>query len=165
MNLRSKKVLAASALNVGKNRIYFNPERLSEIKEAITKQDIISLKQDGIIEVKPIHGRKTLVKRKRSRGPGKIKRKVKTRKRDYVRLTRKLRRYLKGLKQKGTIEHAVYKDLRKKIKMSSFKSLSGFKEYIEGIDNYKKVSTKAKKTNVKSKKSVKKISSRGGKSK
>ena len=40
LNLNKKKELASKVLKVGKNRILFNTEGLSEIKEAITKQDI-----------------------------------------------------------------------------------------------------------------------------
>jgi len=40
MKLDKKKNLAKRVLNVGKERIIFVKERLSEIKEAITKQDI-----------------------------------------------------------------------------------------------------------------------------
>jgi len=49
MNLGKKKLLAARTLKVGKARIFFVDSRKSEIKEAITKQDIRDLKQDGAI--------------------------------------------------------------------------------------------------------------------
>lgn len=145
MNLRPKKILAAKALMVGKNRIYFDPERLADIKEAITKQDMISLKEEGIIQIKPVNGRKKIIKRKRKRGPGKIKKKIKTRKQDYVKLTRKLRRYIKGLKQKGELNRENYYDIRKKIKTKSFKSLSGLKEYLGSSEKTAKTKTSNKK--------------------
>ena len=87
MNLKKKKELAAKTLGVGKNRICFNPESLAEIKEAITKQDIHSLHQEGIITIKPVKGRRKIVKRSRRRGAGKIKMKVRHRKQDYVKIT------------------------------------------------------------------------------
>ena len=43
MNLEKKKALAAKILHVGKERIVFNSERLAEIKESITRQDIRDL--------------------------------------------------------------------------------------------------------------------------
>ena len=43
MKLDKKKTIAARVLNVGKDRVWFNPERLQEIKEAITRQDIKDL--------------------------------------------------------------------------------------------------------------------------
>lgn len=45
MKLENKKDLASRALKVGKNRIAFNKSRLTEIKEAITKQDFKDLKE------------------------------------------------------------------------------------------------------------------------
>ena len=117
MNLLKKKELAAKALNVGKNRIKFNTESISEIKEAITKQDIRGLAQEGLITIKPIKGRRKVEKRNRKRGAGKIKKTINHRKQLYVKLTRKLRKYLKELKRNNEIDLAIYKQLRKKIKM------------------------------------------------
>jgi large subunit ribosomal protein L19e len=134
MNLRRKKELAAKALKVGKGRIAFNKENLSEIKEAITKQDILGLKQEGAISIKPIKGRKTVQKRKTRRGPGKIKKTIRNRKQVYVKITRKLRVYLMQLRDKGAVERELYWTLRKKIRMRDFKSLANFKEYLKKID-------------------------------
>ncbi len=131
MNLKKKKELAAKSLGVGKNKIHFSPEGLKEIKEAITKQDIKTLHEEGIITIKPARGRKTVIRRKRKKGPGKIKMKVKHRKQEYVKITRKLRSYLKMLKNNNEIDREAYYDLRKKIKMRVFKNASHFKEYIE----------------------------------
>ena len=102
-NLNKKKELAAKTLKVGKNRISFNQDNLSDIKEAITRQDIKDLYAEGIISIKPIKGRKKVEKRKRQRGPGKIKKKVNKRKQVYVKITRKLRSYLSELKKLGVI--------------------------------------------------------------
>ena len=130
MNLTTKKQLAAKALKVGKNRIIFNQEGLAEIKEAITKQDIKSLHVEGIISIKPIKGRKKVVKRKTRRGPGKIKKKVKKRKQEYVKITRKLRDYLKQLKARKMLSRESYIMLRKKIRMREFRSKAHLKEYL-----------------------------------
>src|SRR3989344_6116034 len=134
MNLGKKKALAAKTLKVGKNRIVFNVEALPEIKQAITKQDIISLKQDGMITIKPVKGRKTVVRRKTRRGPGKIKKTVNKRKREYVMITRKLRGYVKQLREIKSIDRETYKDLRKKIKMRIFKSQAALKDYLKGLN-------------------------------
>ena len=135
-NLRTKKELAAKALKVGKNRIVFNAEGLSEIKEAITKQDIKDLKNEGIITIRPVKGRKKVERRKSRRGPGKIKKKVKHRKQEYVKITRKLRKYLMGLRDKGKIDRELYWDLRKKIRMRDFKSKANFRDYLSGLDGF-----------------------------
>jgi large subunit ribosomal protein L19e len=128
MNLNKKKQLAAKTLGVGKGKIAFNINRLEEIKEAITKQDIRDLKQSGAIDVKENVGRRKLVKRKTRKRVGKIKIKVKTRKQDYVNLTRKLRTYLKELKKQGKIENEKYKEARRKIKNKDYKSKRNLKE-------------------------------------
>ncbi len=133
MNLKKKKELAAKSLGVGKNKIYFSPDSLNEIKEAITKQDIKTLYDEGIIKIKPTPGRKKVVRRKRRKGPGKIKMKLKHRKRDYVKITRKLRSYLATLKNNNDISIEVYYDIRKKIKMRVFKNMANFKEHLAGI--------------------------------
>ncbi|MEN7982005.1 MAG: 50S ribosomal protein L19e [Nanoarchaeota archaeon] len=130
MNLRTKKTLASSALKVGRERVVFLKSRIDEIKEAITKQDIRDLKQEGAILVKDIGGRKKNVKRKNKRGTGKIKKKVNTRKQDYVIMTRKLRKIVAGKKVLGEIDRAETKDIRNKIRNRVFKSGAHLKKYI-----------------------------------
>ena len=130
-NLFNKKELAARTLKVGKNRIQFNSDNFAEIKEAITKQDIRDLYAGGIIKIKPVKGRKKIKRRKTRRGPGKIRRTVNKRKQTYVKITRKLRAYLKELKKIGAIEPNLYSKLRKKIRMREFKSKAHLKEYLE----------------------------------
>jgi len=162
MNLKKKKELAAKALGVGKNRVSFNPEGLNEIKEAITKQDIHSLHEEGIISIKPIKGRRKIEKRSRRRGSGKIKMKVKHRKQDYVKITRKLRKYLKMLKNENAVDMELYLDIRKKIKMRAFKNTTNLKEYLASLKVIGKAKpserkksatkTKAKTTKTRSKK-------------
>ena len=132
MNLRNKKVLASKVLNVGIGRITFVSSRLKEIQEAITRQDIKELFSDGAIKIKEVKGRKTKKKRKTRRRQGKIKMSVKKRKQNYVKLTRKLRRYIKELDKQERLEKGEYKELRKKIKTRTFRSKSHLKEIREG---------------------------------
>src|SRR3989344_6499915 len=131
MNLRKKKLLAAKTLNVGKERIVFLKPRLDEIKEAITKQDIRDLNKDGAIVIKEIKGRRTLEKGKRRRRVGKIKKRLNTRKTDYMILTRNLRRLIEEMKKQGRISQEVWIDLRKKIKNRFFKNKAQLKDYIQ----------------------------------
>jgi len=134
MKLENKKALAARTLKVGKNRIIFNQERLSEIKEAITKQDIKDLLQDKAIIIREIKGSLTKKKRKTRRRAGSIKKKVNTRKKDYMTLTRKLRAYLRGLKRQSLITQENFISLRKKIRAKQFRSLSQLKDSISKIE-------------------------------
>jgi len=133
MKLDKNKELAVRALKVGKARIVFNINRLDEIKEAITKQDIRDLVSSGAIKVDEIKGRKTKRKRKTRRRIGSVKIKVNTRKRDYMTITRKLRSYLLDLKKRNAIPADVYKQMRKEIRLSSFKSLAQMKDRIAKI--------------------------------
>ncbi|PIY81268.1 hypothetical protein COY00_01870 [Candidatus Pacearchaeota archaeon CG_4_10_14_0_2_um_filter_35_33] len=133
MKLDKKKELAVRTLKVGKARIVFNINRLDEIKEAITKQDIRDLVSSGAIKVNEIKGRKTKRKRKTRRRIGSVKIKVNTRKRDYMTITRKLRSYLLDLKKRNAIPADVYKQMRKEIRLSSFKSLAQMKDRIAKI--------------------------------
>lgn len=135
MNLKTKKKLAARTLGVGAGRIMFNPGRTEEIKEALTKQDIRDLVTSGAIIIKEGKGRRTNEKRKR-RHAGKIKKKVKTRKRDYINLTRKLREYSRQLKLQDKISGEKHKELRKQIRASLFRSKAHFKE-VNKVENVK----------------------------
>jgi len=130
MNLLKKKQLAVRTLGVGKERIVFVRSRLSEIKEAITKQDIRDLQKDGAILIKEIKGRRKVKKRSRTRGPGKIRKKINKRKQEYVIMTRKLRNYLKTLLGNGEISKKDVMELRKKIRNRDFRSKAHLKEHL-----------------------------------
>ena len=67
MNLKKKKALAVRTVKVGKERLVFSKSRLNEIKEAITKQDIRDVQNDGAIVIKEIKGRRKIKKRKNTR--------------------------------------------------------------------------------------------------
>lgn len=133
MNLRNKTSLAQKALKVGKKRIIFLQSRLKDIKEAITKQDIRELVQDGAIILKEIRGRRKIEKRKRKRGPGKIKKNVNKRKQEYVIMVRKQRRYVAEMKKQGKLSSEDIKDIRNKIRNKTFKSKAHLKDYIGGL--------------------------------
>jgi len=133
MNLRKKKELAARTLNVGLGRILFNSQRLDDIKEAITKQDIKDLKADGAILIKEIRGRRKHIKRKTRRRVGSRKKKAINKKQVYVALTRKLRGHLALLKKQALISAEDFLNLRKIIRTNTIQSLAQLKERIAGV--------------------------------
>lgn len=133
MQLNKKKELAARTLKVGKDRIVFNKERLTDIKEAITKQDIRDLLSDKAIQIKEITGRKKQTKRKTRRRPGSIKKKVKQRKREYMTITRKLREHLKTLKDREVVTKDEYWKIRKEIRARAFRSKAHMKERVHAL--------------------------------
>ena len=134
MKLQNKKALASRTFKVGKGRIIFNQSRLSEIKEAITKQDFRDLKNSGAIFLADKKGRKKVVRKVKRRRMGSVKQKPKGGKRGYIIITRKLRSYLKFLRSNKKVSKEQYLKLRNQIRNKSFKDLSHFKEKIkEGI--------------------------------
>jgi len=137
MNLRKKKELSTRTLKIGKKRIIFLEPRLDEIKEAITKQDIRDLKKDGAIIVNKIGGRTKNTKRKIKKTTGNIRKKVNKRKKEYVILTRKLRKYVAGGKKSGELSKEDTKEIRKKIRNKMFKSKAHLKEHMGGLRQWK----------------------------
>lgn len=133
MNLAKKKNLAAKVLGIGKNRVIFAYGRLSEIKEAITRMDIIDLHNSGAIQIREIKGRKKIVKRKNRRRTGKVKKKVNTNKKEYVIITRKLRKFARGLVRTGKISKEKNQEIRKQIRARKFKSKRHLKENLEEL--------------------------------
>ncbi len=133
MNLRTKTNLAKKVLGVGKGRIVFVESRLDEIKEAITKQDIRDLKEEGAIIVKEGKGKKKNPCRRNKRGPGNIKKSVNKRKQEYVIMTRKLRSYVSELKKRGKLSREEVIEIRKRIRNRSFRSKAHLNEYIKSL--------------------------------
>ncbi len=133
MDLSKKKELAARTLRVGVGRIMFNTNRIDEIKEAITKQDIRDLVVAKAIFVREIKGRKSNEKRKRRRA-GSIRMKPNTRKRDYIVLTRKFRAYISELRKQGKVTGEQFLNIRKEIRSKQFRNKAHLKERIASIN-------------------------------
>ncbi len=142
MKLDNQKRLAAQILKCSKKRIKFDPDRLSNIKEAITKKDINSLIKDGAI--KKVHARgvsrgrarKRLVQRRKGKqkGHGSIKGSRGARlprKREWINKIRAQRELLKKLKEKKIIDDKVYREFYLKSKGGFFRSMRHIKLYLE----------------------------------
>ena len=132
MNLARKKALAAKVLKVGKDRVVFNRESLAEIKEAITRMDILDLHKSGAIRVREVKGRKKIVRRKNRRRVGKVKNRVNNRKAEYVIITRKLRKLVRGFVRTGVVGMEENREIRKQIRARKFRSKRQLKENVEG---------------------------------
>jgi large subunit ribosomal protein L19e len=127
MDLGKKRALAARTFNVGKERIFFVPSRLDEIKEAMTKQDIRDLHAEKAIVIKEIKGRRIKIKKRTKKGDGSKKKNIKNKKRKYMNLTRKLRKYLKDLKNQKKVSKEESKEIRKRIRDKSYRSKAHLK--------------------------------------
>lgn len=133
MKLDKKKSLAVATLGIGRDRIIFNNQRLKEIEEAITKQDIRDLVSAGAISIRPIIGTRKVERRKTRRRAGSIKKKIKSGKRGYMILTRKLRSHIKELRGQNKLTKEQYIKIRKEIRAHSFRSKSHLKENISNL--------------------------------
>ena len=130
MDLSKKKALMPRTLGVGKGRILFNVNRIDEIKEAITKQDVRDLLNSRAIFIKEIKGRKVNSSKKRRRA-GSVRMRPNTRKRDYIVLTRKLRTYVAEIRKHGSINKEEFIKIRKGIRSKIFKNKAHLKENIQ----------------------------------
>jgi len=133
MNLTKRKELASKVFGVGKGRIIFSEGRLADIKEAITRADILDLHKSGAIKIKEIEGRKKTIGRKHRRRTGKVKKKVKKTKKEYVIITRKLRKFVKHLAKTGAVDRERHQGIRKMIKARKFKSKRHLKESFKDL--------------------------------
>ena len=83
MKLKNQKRISADLLKVGKTSVKFNPDRLSDIKEAITKLDLRGLIKDKAITAKKTGTvskgrlRKRLIQKRKGRQKGLGRRKGK----------------------------------------------------------------------------------------
>ncbi len=150
MKLKSQKRIAAQVLKVGKTSVKFDPERLSDIKEAITKQDIRGLVNDKAITSRPrgsqsksrLRDRLAQKRKGRQKGAGRKKGKKTARiskKAIWMVKTRIQRSYIKELREKKLIEVKTYRETYKKIKGNYFRSKNHIKLYLTENKLFKNV--------------------------
>jgi large subunit ribosomal protein L19e len=127
--LDTQRRLAAEILGIGENKIMFDSLRFEDISKAITRADINDLIKDKAI-MKRITGKSRMKKEKRRRGTGKIRMRIKNRKKKYIAKIRKLRRYLSEVKDKKIITLQEYQYLRRLAKSGHFKTRRHLKDYL-----------------------------------
>jgi len=125
LNLRSKRRMAASVMNVGLDRVVFDQEYSDLIQDAITRSTIRGLVGFGAIKAAPKKGssrgryRSRSLKLKRGRGSGSLEgsKSARTaRKSKWVAKVRALRWRLKVAKERGTISKKSYRRLYRQAK-------------------------------------------------
>ncbi len=135
-----QKRLAAQILKCGRHRVRFDPDRLEEIKEAITKSDIKALINNKAIERKRLLNTSRFWARKvknqksgsRKKGFGSRKGRKTARhnpKNAWMNKIRLQRGYIKSLRDQGVIESGDYHELYMKSKGGYFRSLRHLKMY------------------------------------
>ncbi len=137
-----QKRLAAEILGVGVSRIWIDPSQLDKVSEAITRDEVKKLIKEGIIQVIPSHspsrGRwreKHKAKKKgRHRGPGRRKGDASARrdpKEEWMTRIRKIRRYLRYLRDHGVIDRRTYRKLYMWAKGGMFPTFASLKRWLE----------------------------------
>jgi len=141
MNLDKQKKLAAKVFGVGKKRVIFDPEKASDIKEAITRSDIRSLIVAKAIKAKQkqstskTRARKLLKQKRKGRRAGQGSRKGKktsrlSKKKAWMNKVRIQREFIKDLKNKKLISLVTNRLLYRKIKGGFFRSKNHIKTYL-----------------------------------
>ena len=140
-DLGSQKRLAADVLDVGKGRVWLDPDEQEEIAEAITREDIRDLVDQGIIKAKDTQGnsrgraRERDAKRSYGHKKGQGKRKGKagareSRKDSWVSRIRAQRKRLKELREEGTIDRTQYRELYNKASGGEFDSVDRLEAFV-----------------------------------
>ena len=141
-DLRAQRRLAADVLNVGKNRVWFDPNQQGEISEAITREQIAELVEQGIIQAKDAAGNSRGRARERNetrayghlKGPGSRKGRAGARqdqKQAWMTGIRALRRELRDLRDSGELTPAQYRELYRMASGGEFRSVRYMHNYIE----------------------------------
>ena len=141
-DLKAQRRLAADVLDVGKNRIWFDPDEQAEIAEAITREQIESLVQRGVIRSKDARGNSRGRARERNakrayghrKGAGSRKGKAggrENRKDTWIRQIRAQRRTLRELRDEGDLSRTEYRDLYNKARGGEFRSVRHMLTYID----------------------------------
>ncbi len=141
MKAKIQKKLARALSGKSTKKIKLVPERLEDIKEAITRSDVRSLIKDRAILIERKRGsskgriRKDKEQRNRGRKRGQGSRKGKAgarikSKTKWVNKIRLQRKFLADLKQRKKVGKETYKDLYRKSKGGFFRSKKHIKIYI-----------------------------------
>ena len=141
-DLSAQKRLASDILDVGKNRVWFNPERQGDIADAITREDVRELVEEGAITAKDKKGNSRGRARERKekqayghqKGAGSRKGKAGARqdpKEDWASRIRAQRSKLRELRDDGTISKTQYRTLYDQAGGGEFESVADLERHID----------------------------------
>jgi large subunit ribosomal protein L19e len=142
-DLSAQKRMASDVLDVGKNRIWLDPERQGEIEEAITRADVRDLVDEGAIRAEEPKGnsRGRARERQQKRAYGHRKGQGTRRgtaggreneKDKWVSSIRAQRRKLRELRDDGTISRSTYRELYDKASGGEFDSVADIERTLGG---------------------------------
>ncbi len=148
-NLTNQRRLAAEIMKVGRNRVWIDPTRISDVESAITREEIRKLVHEKVIATLPIKGvsrgrAKTIQAKKRKgrrKGPGSksgTPRAVISKKDAWMTKIRSLRRRLRELKDSRIITESNYRDLYMIAGSGRFSSIADLERYVKAHDMWRK---------------------------
>jgi large subunit ribosomal protein L19e len=144
-DLSAQKRMAADVMDVGKSRVWLDPERQGDIAEAITRADVRELVDEGAIRAEEPKGnsrgraRERQEKRAYGHRKGQGTRRGtaggrENKKDKWVSSIRAQRRKLRELREDGTISRSTYRELYDKASGGEFDSVADIERTI-GSEN------------------------------
>ena len=141
-DLRAQRRLAADVLDVGENRVWFDPDEQGEIADAITREDIRELVDQGIIQADEPSGNSRGRARERAAkrsyghqtGPGSRRGKAGGRqneKDEWRNRIRAQRRRLRELRDDGELSSSAYRELYDQAGGGEFDSVADMERFID----------------------------------
>lgn len=139
MSIITVRRLAADILGVGENKVHINPEKISEVSSALTRDDVRALIKQGTIKAKVLRSTSRargklndIRKRKGRKGPGSIKGAKGARvvsKDKWMSHVRAQRKYLRQVKL--ALTESAYRMLYRRVKGGSFQSRAQLMNFIK----------------------------------
>ncbi len=141
-DLTNQRRISASILKCGVHRVWFDPERISDIQNAISREDIRGLVKEGVIRSHQVKGvsrgraRAKIAKRSygHCRGPGRRKGAAGARhpgKRMWIQRIRAIRKALFSLRNEEKVDTHMYRLLYRKASGGQFRSVAHLKAQLE----------------------------------
>ena len=141
-DLSAQKRLAADILDVGKNKVWFDPEEQGEIADAITREDVRDLVDQGVIRSEDAkgnsRGRARERQKKRSyghqKGAGTRRGKAggrQNKKEDWQSRIRAQRRTLREMRDEGDLSKSEYRELYDQAGGGEFDSVADMQRFID----------------------------------
>ncbi|MFZ0742622.1 MAG: 50S ribosomal protein L19e [Nitrososphaeraceae archaeon] len=141
VNLKKKRELVARILGIGANRVRFEPDKLDDIADSITREDLRALVKRGTIWTTKVKGTsrgraktKQAIRKKSGLGPGSKKGKKTARtgkKSAYVTKIRSMRYHLKVMKDRNEINRQTYWLIYKKVDGGQVRSVSHLRDIVK----------------------------------
>ncbi len=141
-DLASQRRIAAAVLKCGVHRVWLDPEQMTEIENAISREDMRKLVEDGVIKAKPKKGvsrgraRARMAKRSygHRKGAGRRKGAAGARtpsKRVWIQKIRAIRKVLVELRDDGTLERQHYRILYRRAAGGQYRNVAHMKAQME----------------------------------